>query len=100
VLLTVQNARFRRFVRPGDTMVIRTELTALTEGAGRCKAAAKVGETVVATAELMLGYDAGGGSVIPEAARAELQRWAQQVNRTLMGDLPLPAAKPAGSAAC
>jgi 3-hydroxyacyl-[acyl-carrier-protein] dehydratase len=91
VLLTVSNARFRHFVRPGDTMEIRAELLALTEGAGRCKCAARVGEQLVATAELMLGYDTGSGAgVIPEAARAELARWAAQVNRSLLGDLVIP----------
>ena len=92
VLLTVGNARFRRFVRPGDTMEIRADLLALTEGAGRCKCAARVGETLVATAELMLGYDTGpitgvGTGVIPATAREELARWAEQVNRNLLGDL-------------
>src|SRR5579885_2381963 len=46
VLLSIQNARFRHFVRPGDTMVIRAELIARIEGAGRCRATAKVGDTV------------------------------------------------------
>lgn len=88
VLLTIQNARFRHFVKPGDQMVIRAELIALTEGAGRCKATVRVGEAVTATAELMLGYDTGGGdSVIPAAAKEELQRWAAGVNRTLLGEL-------------
>ncbi|HXR98263.1 MAG TPA: 3-hydroxyacyl-ACP dehydratase FabZ family protein [Terriglobales bacterium] len=88
VLLTIQNARFRHFVRPGDTMVIRAELTALTDGAGRCKATVHVGEQLVATAELMLGYDTGsGGGVIPLHARATLQQWAEQVNRSLLGDV-------------
>lgn len=96
VLLTIQNARFKHFVRPGDTMVIRAELSALVEGAGRCKASVRVGERVAATAELMLGYDTSAGAgVIPEAARAELQKWAEGVNRTLLGDLAAP--KPAGS---
>ncbi|MGH9519781.1 MAG: 3-hydroxyacyl-ACP dehydratase FabZ family protein [Terriglobales bacterium] len=88
VLLTIQNARFRHFVKPGDLMVIRAELSALTDGAGRCKASVRVGETLTATAELMLGYDTGSGAaVIPEAAREELQRWAASVNRILLGDL-------------
>jgi 3-hydroxyacyl-[acyl-carrier-protein] dehydratase len=90
VLLTVQNARFKRFVRPGDLMVIRAELLGLVEGAGRCRAEAKVGESVVATAELMLGYDAGQGNVIPPAARAGLAAWAEAVNRNLLAGLELP----------
>lgn len=85
VLLTIQNARFRRFVRPGDLMTIRTELIGLVDGAGRCKGTVKVGDTLVATAELMLGYDTGQGStVIPEEARATLDRWAEDVNRALL----------------
>ena len=93
VLLTIQNARFRHFVRPGDTMTLRTDLLALTEGAGRCKATARVGEQLVATAELMLGYDTGQGTgVIPAAARPGLQQWAEQVNRNLFAGLPMPEA--------
>ncbi|HVA64206.1 MAG TPA: 3-hydroxyacyl-ACP dehydratase FabZ family protein [Terriglobales bacterium] len=91
VLLTIQNARFRHFVRPGETMVIRAELTGLVDGAGRCRATAKVNETVVATAELMLGYDTGSGAgVIPPQARETLAQWAEQVNRNLFGDTPMP----------
>ncbi|HXE30637.1 MAG TPA: 3-hydroxyacyl-ACP dehydratase FabZ family protein [Terriglobales bacterium] len=93
VLLGIQNARFRRFVRPGDTMVIRAELTAMVDGAGRCKGAVKVNDTLVATAELMLGYDTGqGAGVIPPQARPHLEVWAEQVNRNLFGDLPMPGA--------
>lgn len=103
VLLTIQNARFRRFVRPGDTMVIRAELLGLVEGAGRCKATVKVGETVVASAELMLGYDAGASAdAIPAAAREAMEQWAENVNRALFaGKTPpaAPAAAPATAAA-
>ncbi|MGH9393617.1 MAG: 3-hydroxyacyl-ACP dehydratase FabZ family protein [Terriglobales bacterium] len=92
VLLTVQNARFRRFVRPGDQMVIRAELIGLTEGAGRCKGTVKVGDAVVASAEVMLGYQSGDGEgVIPPEARAALDLWAEQVNRALLGDLEIGA---------
>ncbi len=87
VLLTVQNARFKRFVRPGDTMVIRAELVGMVEGAGRCRAEAKVDGGVVATAELMLGYDTGQGNVIPAEARAGLAAWAETVNRNLLAGL-------------
>lgn len=95
VLLTIQNARFRRFVRPGDTMVIRTELLGMVEGAGRCKGTVRVGETIVATAEMMLGYDAGASDV-PAAARASMQAWAESVNRALFAGNPPPAARNSG----
>jgi len=86
VLLTVNNARFRHFVRPGDTMVIRTELVGITDGAGRCKGTVKVGDRLVATAEVMLGFDTGQSTVIPPEARATLDRWADDVNRALFVD--------------
>lgn len=87
VLLTIGNARFKHFVRPGDSVVIRSELIGLTEDAGRCKATVKVGERVVANAEVMLGFDAEGSSnVIPAEARRRLHEWADEVNRILLAD--------------
>jgi 3-hydroxyacyl-[acyl-carrier-protein] dehydratase len=87
VLLTIQQARFRRFVRPGDAVTIRSDLLQLTDGAGRCKAEARVGEQLVATAEVMLGYDTGSGAgVIPEAARRKLEAWGEEINRSLLGE--------------
>jgi len=85
VLLTVNNAKFRRFVRPGDSVLIRSELLALSEDAGRCKAVATVNDVTVASAELMLGFEAGGGStIIPPEARARIASWAEEVNRALL----------------
>lgn len=87
VLLTINNARFRRFVRPGDSVVIRTELTNLTDGGGRCRAEARVADQLVASAEVMLGFDTGSGAgVIPPAARARLETWADDINRNLLGE--------------
>jgi 3-hydroxyacyl-[acyl-carrier-protein] dehydratase len=84
VLLTVNNARFRRFVRPGDSVIIRAELAALAEDAGKCKATATVNNTAVASAELMLGFDAQQTSVIPADARERIDRWAEEINRSLL----------------
>ncbi|MGH9467680.1 MAG: 3-hydroxyacyl-ACP dehydratase FabZ family protein [Terriglobales bacterium] len=98
VLLGINNARFRRFVRPGDTVELRAELIGLVDGAGRCRCTARVATTAVASAELMLGYDTGQNQVIPPASRAVLDTWAEQVNRTLLQDvtIPSPSPQPAG----
>ena len=69
----------------------------MVEGAGRCRAVAKVGDTVVATAELMLGYDTGQGHVIPAEARAGLAAWAETVNRNLLSGLAVPPPEAANS---
>lgn len=84
VLLGINNARFRRFVRPGDTVDLRAEMQGMVDGAGRCRCTASVAGTPVASAELMLGYDTGQNQVIPPAARAVLDVWAEQVNRSLL----------------
>ncbi|MGH9534004.1 MAG: 3-hydroxyacyl-ACP dehydratase FabZ family protein [Terriglobales bacterium] len=87
VLLGVSQARFRRFVRPGDRVVIRAELVGLTDGGGRCKAEARVEEQLVAGAEVLLGFDTGqGAGVIPQAARQRLEQWADEMNRNLLGE--------------
>jgi len=96
VLLTIQNARFRRFVRPGDKLELRAELMGLVDGAGRCRCTAKVEGQPVASAELMLGYDNGQNSVIPEAARATLGAWAEQVNANLLAGVTI--GEPGGKA--
>ncbi|MGH9475094.1 MAG: 3-hydroxyacyl-ACP dehydratase FabZ family protein [Terriglobales bacterium] len=93
VLLGINNARFRRFVRPGDTVEIRAEMLGLVDGAGRCRCSAKVAGTGVASAEIMLGYDTGQNEVIPRTARAVLDAWAEQVNRSLLQGLEIPAAE-------
>lgn len=85
VLLTVNQAKFRRFVRPGDAVQIRSDLLSLSAEAGRCRAVATVNEVTVASAELMLGFEIGGGSAfIPPEARARIASWAEDVNRALL----------------
>lgn len=91
VLLTIQNARFRRFVRAGDSMIVRSDLLGMVDGAGRCKGTVTVGDTVVATAELMLGFDAGADT-IPAVARQAMQSWADGVNRALFAPNAPPGA--------
>lgn len=49
----VDRARFRRVVRPGDQLVVEVVLERLRGFVGKGKAVAKVGDDVVAEAELM-----------------------------------------------
>lgn len=97
VLLGIEKARFRKFVRPGDTVEVRAEMIGLVDGAGRCRCTAKVGGKAVASAELMLGYDTGQNQVIPPASRAVLDAWAENINRSLMEGCALltPEGEPA-----
>lgn len=51
-LTSVEKARFRRPVRPGDQMITTAELTKLRGKVGKVKTVARVGEDVVAEADL------------------------------------------------
>lgn len=64
LLLSVDNAKFRRVVVPGETLSIHAKILQRRERAMRVRAEARVGENVVAEAELLLMRDAseaGGG---------------------------------------
>ena len=51
-LTSVEKARFRRPVRPGDQMITTAELTKLRGKVGKVKTVARVGDDVVAEADL------------------------------------------------
>ncbi len=55
VLLGVTRAKFRGFVRPGDRLVVNTELKSLQPSSAMMKAWITVDDKVVAEAELMMG---------------------------------------------
>ena len=51
-LTSVEKARFRRPVRPGDQMITTAELTKLRGKVGKVRTVARVGDDVVAEADL------------------------------------------------
>lgn len=53
LLGTVDNAKFRRPVTPGDTLLIETNLIRARGNNGRVHCSAKVGDTVVSEADIM-----------------------------------------------
>lgn len=52
-LAGVDNARFRRPVRPGDKLVTKAELTKLRSTSGKAKVVSYVGDDVAAEAEFL-----------------------------------------------
>lgn len=52
VLLTMREVKFRHPVRPGDVLLLHNELLHISNRAGKVKAIARVGEKVVAEAEI------------------------------------------------
>lgn len=56
LLTVIERTRFRQMVRPGDTLLYRTEITGLNEAGGKVRAqASRAGETV-ATTDLVFAF--------------------------------------------
>jgi 3-hydroxyacyl-[acyl-carrier-protein] dehydratase len=49
----IDNARFRRQVRPGDQLILESEVQRMVRGIGKFAVRAKVGDDIVAEANLM-----------------------------------------------
>lgn len=56
VLMTVNNAKFRKTILPGDVLYFHVEGIHFASRGGRVKALAKVGEKIVAEAEIGFGF--------------------------------------------
>jgi len=59
-LASVRNARFRRPVRPGDQLHLEVTAASVRSVAPRVKARARVGDAVVAEAEIMFAFGKSG----------------------------------------
>jgi 3-hydroxyacyl-[acyl-carrier-protein] dehydratase len=58
----VEKARFRRIVRPGDTLTLTVEMERVSGRGGWGRAKAQVGEDVACEARLLFVIDSRGGS--------------------------------------
>ncbi len=70
VLTTVEKAKFRLLVRPGDLLHIEAKVAQLREEGGRVQATARVGERLAVQAELTFAFF----QLDDEAVRAEQAR--------------------------
>ncbi len=53
LLSILEKVKFRNISRPGDTLVLNSEILSVYEDSGRVKTIAKVGEKVIAEAEMI-----------------------------------------------
>jgi 3-hydroxyacyl-[acyl-carrier-protein] dehydratase len=58
----VERARFRRIVRPGDTLTLEVEMERLSGRGGWGRAEARVGDAVACEARMLFVLDRSGGS--------------------------------------
>lgn len=54
----IDQARFKEQVRPGDTLTLEVEMTALRRGIGKGHAIARIGDKIAAEADLMFALGA------------------------------------------
>jgi 3-hydroxymyristoyl/3-hydroxydecanoyl-(acyl carrier protein) dehydratase len=70
VLSSVERAKFRALVRPGDVLSLSSQVVQLREEGGRVRAVASLGERVAVTADLLFAFFV----LEDEAVRAEQKR--------------------------
>ena len=75
VLTVIGRTKFRRMVKPGDTLVYHTEVVALNEAGGKVKARAEVGGAVAATTEMAFAFRVTHDPKLDETRRALLDLW-------------------------
>jgi len=71
VLSTVEKAKFRKVVRPGDQLALESRLLSIREDAGKVECTASVMEDIVVTTRLMF-YFADLKNEVLEANRREI----------------------------
>jgi len=75
VLSILERTKFRQMVRPGDTLLYRTEVTGLHDEGGKAKAEAFCGDRLVATTEMVFVFQETRDPRLDEKRRALLDLW-------------------------
>ena len=83
ILSMVRKAKFRRFVRPGDTVRLEAKLDALRDESALCQVTATVDGHRTCTAEILFVFNPG--ALDTEAAQARLERLERE-NLKLLWD--------------
>jgi 3-hydroxyacyl-[acyl-carrier-protein] dehydratase len=75
VLTILERTKFRRMVRPGDTLAYEVAVRALHDGGGKAAARALRGDEVVATTEMVFAFQEVRDPRAEERRRALLDLW-------------------------
>ena len=75
VLTVLERTKFRTLVKPGDTLLYRTEVTSLNEAGGKVKATASRGKTVVTSTEMVFAFKYVDDPLLDEKRRRLLALW-------------------------
>ena len=75
VLTVLERTKFRTLVKPGDTLVYRTEIMSLNEAGGKVRANASRGKASVTTTEIVFAFKYVNDALLDEKRRQLLQIW-------------------------
>lgn len=82
VLTVLERTKFRVLVKPGDTLTYRTQVVSLNETAGKAKASATCGETLVTSTELVFAFKFVEDPWLDEKRRRLLALWLDGESET------------------
>jgi 3-hydroxyacyl-[acyl-carrier-protein] dehydratase len=75
VLTVLERTKFRTLVKPGDTLVYRTEVTSVNEAGGKVKATASCGTTAVTSTNMVFAFKYVDDPLLDEKRRRLLELW-------------------------
>jgi 3-hydroxyacyl-[acyl-carrier-protein] dehydratase len=75
LLTVIERTRFRRMVRPGDTLLYRTEIASLNEAGGKVRARASCAGETVATTDLVFAFRHSDDPHLDEKRASLLALW-------------------------
>jgi 3-hydroxyacyl-[acyl-carrier-protein] dehydratase len=75
VLTVLERTKFRVLVKPGDSLVYRTEVISVNEAGGKVKAVATRGETVVTSTEMVFAFKYIDDPLLEEKRRRLMELW-------------------------
>ena len=75
VLTVLERTKFRSLVKPGDTLLYRTEVMSLNEAGGKVKATASRGGTLVTSTEMVFAFKYVDDPLLDEKRRRLMELW-------------------------
>jgi len=75
VLTVLERTKFRTLVKPGDSLLYRTEVISVNEAGGKVKAVATRGETVVTSTEMVFAFKYIDDQLLEEKRRRLMELW-------------------------
>jgi 3-hydroxyacyl-[acyl-carrier-protein] dehydratase len=75
VLTVLERTKFRTLVKPGDTLLYRTEVKSVNEAGGKVKATASRGKTVVTSTGMVFAFKYVDDPLLDEKRRRLMELW-------------------------